>query len=294
MPRRSALVLSAVWALGAMIATTTGLFAIRQVGLSVGDRSVAPLSAAAVEQALQNNEPGPSPRIPVARPAGPTRTTGPAEMSPTAGGSPVATRDQVVAPASPEPTPSAWASWSAPPVSAPRPAPGVASATSAPPPRATPSRPAPHSSTGSPAPAPRPTSAPAAAPSPAAKPKPTPKATPSPEPGSGANPSPAASPSPTSPTGTTGAGPGADRSTRSFKVTGGVLGATCRGKNVKLDYATPAENWTVEVRKAGGSKVEVRFTKKDRETKAEVTCPDGRPVLKKEEKGGPKTDATQP
>lgn len=90
-PRRP-LALVAVWVAGALVATATGVLAVRQVATSVGDDSPPPLSAAGVETALGSASPGAA--APTASPttaAAPTTpATGPTTSSPAPTTSPAA------------------------------------------------------------------------------------------------------------------------------------------------------------------------------------------------------------
>ncbi|MCW2598469.1 MAG: Septum formation initiator [Frankiales bacterium] len=73
--RRGLLLLVAVWAVGAVLATSVGLIAVRLVRDQVGDPATQPLSAAEVKRAVASASAVPRP---TARPSRPTRTTGPA------------------------------------------------------------------------------------------------------------------------------------------------------------------------------------------------------------------------
>lgn len=99
--RRGTLLLVAVWLVGALLATTVGVLAVRQVRVEVGDPGSQPLSASDVRRAVA----GATPTRPGATP--PATTRPPATQAP---GGPVATRSAPTAthrPTSPPSPPAA-------------------------------------------------------------------------------------------------------------------------------------------------------------------------------------------
>lgn len=99
-PRRP-LALVAVWVAGALVATATGVLAVRQVATSVGDDSPPPLTAAGVETELGSASPSAAaaPTTPSTPSTPTTPTSGPTTASPAPATSPAAP------PAPPPPAP---------------------------------------------------------------------------------------------------------------------------------------------------------------------------------------------
>jgi hypothetical protein len=64
-------------------------------------------------------------------------------------------------------------------------------------------------------------------------------------------------------------------------VTGGHVGASCRGGAIHLDTAIPVDGWGVQVDDSGPDKVVVEFSRGDTDSKAEAICKGGLPVLKR-------------
>ncbi|MBB2924558.1 hypothetical protein [Cellulomonas cellasea] len=91
-------------------------------------------------------------------------------------------------------------------------------------------------------------------------------------------PTPGATPAPTP----TGASPSAGPAVvaRAWDVDGGSVGAACRGTVIELQYATPADGWAVEVKRAGPDEVEVELRSGDDRTSVRAACAaDGTPQL---------------
>jgi hypothetical protein len=65
-------------------------------------------------------------------------------------------------------------------------------------------------------------------------------------------------------------------------VRGGILTVTCFGRDIRLDSATPAERYRVEVRDDGPDRVEVIFRGDRDGTHVEVRCENGEPVARVE------------
>ncbi|WP_258724737.1 hypothetical protein [Cellulomonas sp. NS3] len=103
---------------------------------------------------------------------------------------------------------------------------------------------------------------------------PSPPATVAPTP----TPTPTATPVPTP----TGAPPVTEPApvARAWDVDGGSVGAACRGTVIELQYATPADGWAVEVKRAGPEEVEVELRSGDDSTSVRAACAaDGTPQL---------------
>lgn len=66
---------------------------------------------------------------------------------------------------------------------------------------------------------------------------------------------------------------------RTWDVPGGQVGASCRGAQIGLLYATPQDGWTVEVKHAGPAEVEVEFRRAEAETKVRAVCVSGVPEM---------------
>ncbi|GEA87713.1 hypothetical protein [Cellulomonas cellasea] len=67
---------------------------------------------------------------------------------------------------------------------------------------------------------------------------------------------------------------------RAWDVEGGSVGAACRGTVIELQYATPADGWAVEVKRAGPEEVEVELRSGDDRTSVRAACAaDGTPQL---------------
>ena len=61
---------------------------------------------------------------------------------------------------------------------------------------------------------------------------------------------------------------------RVWDVTGGKVGAACRGAQIGLLYATPQDGWTVEVTGSGPEQVEVKFGRQGATTTVRAVCRD--------------------
>jgi hypothetical protein len=67
---------------------------------------------------------------------------------------------------------------------------------------------------------------------------------------------------------------------RAWDVEGGSVGAACRGTVIELQYATPADGWAVEAKRAGPEEVEVELRSGDDSTSVRAACAaDGTPQL---------------
>ncbi|HEX5332934.1 MAG TPA: hypothetical protein VFW79_09850 [Cellulomonas sp.] len=64
---------------------------------------------------------------------------------------------------------------------------------------------------------------------------------------------------------------------RTWDVKGGQVGASCRGTVLTLLYATPADGWTMEVKRAASDELEVAFHQGEAETTVHATCVAGVP-----------------
>ncbi|MGW6131115.1 hypothetical protein ACWFNE_13915 [Cellulomonas sp. NPDC055163] len=89
-----------------------------------------------------------------------------------------------------------------------------------------------------------------------------------------------ATPTPTPPATPTAAPPVTEAAVvaRAWDVEGGSVGAACRGTVIELQYATPADGWAVEVKRAGPEEVEVELRSGDDRTSVRAACAaDGTP-----------------
>jgi hypothetical protein len=68
------------------------------------------------------------------------------------------------------------------------------------------------------------------------------------------------------------------RHARSWKVSGGQVGASCRGSAIRIDYASPADGWGMRIIDSGPARVSVQFSRGDSEVKVEAMCNDGIPL----------------
>lgn len=67
---------------------------------------------------------------------------------------------------------------------------------------------------------------------------------------------------------------------RAWDVAGGSVGAACRGAVIELQYATPADGWAVEVKRAGPEEIEVELRSGGDRTSVRAACAaDGTPQL---------------
>ncbi|MGV8978857.1 MAG: hypothetical protein ACOH17_12505 [Cellulomonas sp.] len=74
--------------------------------------------------------------------------------------------------------------------------------------------------------------------------------------------------------------PAAAEVARTWDVTGGRVGASCRGAVLTLLYATPADGWTMEVKHASSDELEVAFRQSESETAVHATCVSGVPTTR--------------
>ena len=65
---------------------------------------------------------------------------------------------------------------------------------------------------------------------------------------------------------------------RTWDVTGGQVGTSCRGSVLRLLYATPVDGWSVEVKHAGPGELEVAFRQNPAETAVHGACVGGIPT----------------
>jgi hypothetical protein len=68
------------------------------------------------------------------------------------------------------------------------------------------------------------------------------------------------------------------RHARSWNVSGGQVGASCRGSAIRIDYASPADGWGMRILDSGPTRVSVQFSRGDSEVKVEATCHGGIPL----------------
>ena len=69
---------------------------------------------------------------------------------------------------------------------------------------------------------------------------------------------------------------------RTWDVTGGQVGTSCRGPVLRLLYATPVDGWSVEVKHAGSDELEVAFRQDPAETTLHAVCVGGIPTQQPE------------
>lgn len=104
--------------------------------------------------------------------------------------------------------------------------------------------------------------------------------TPSTEPTTGpTEPAPTATPDATTP-------PATSPVVRAWTVTGGQVGASCTGGTITLLYATPADGWSVDVKKSGPQEVEAEFELGDDDTTVRAVCVAGVPEQTTDDGGG--------
>jgi hypothetical protein len=68
------------------------------------------------------------------------------------------------------------------------------------------------------------------------------------------------------------------RHSRSWNVSGGQVGASCRGSAIRIDYASPADGWGMGIIDSGPSQVLVEFSRGASDVKVEATCTGGVPL----------------
>jgi hypothetical protein len=68
------------------------------------------------------------------------------------------------------------------------------------------------------------------------------------------------------------------RHARSWKVSGGQVGASCRGSAIRIDYASPADGWGMRIIDSGPNQVSIQFSRGDSEVKVEAMCNGGIPL----------------
>jgi hypothetical protein len=86
------------------------------------------------------------------------------------------------------------------------------------------------------------------------------------------------------PGGPTSSSHSVSRHARSWNVSGGQLGASCRGSAIRIDYASPADGWGMRIIDSGPSQVSVEFSRGDSDIKVEATCSGGIPLQTSAEK----------
>jgi hypothetical protein len=74
------------------------------------------------------------------------------------------------------------------------------------------------------------------------------------------------------------------RHARSWNVSGGQVGASCRGSAIRIDYASPADGWGMRIIDSGPTQVSVQFSRGDSDIKVEATCNGGIPLQTSAEK----------
>jgi hypothetical protein len=74
------------------------------------------------------------------------------------------------------------------------------------------------------------------------------------------------------------------RHARSWSVSGGQVGASCRGSAIGIDYASPADGWGMRIIDSGPARVSVQFSRGDSDVKVEATCNGGIPLQSSAEK----------
>ena len=65
---------------------------------------------------------------------------------------------------------------------------------------------------------------------------------------------------------------------KSWQLTGGNVGAACKGADISLEYATPRDGWEMHIEKSGPDSVEVSFSRDDQESHLTAHCEGGSPV----------------
>ena len=68
------------------------------------------------------------------------------------------------------------------------------------------------------------------------------------------------------------------RHARSWKVSGGQVGASCRGSAIRIDYASPVDGWGMRIINSGPTQISVQFSRGDSEIKVEAMCNGGIPL----------------
>jgi hypothetical protein len=68
------------------------------------------------------------------------------------------------------------------------------------------------------------------------------------------------------------------RRARSWNVSGGQVGASCRGSAIRIDYASPADGWGMRIIDSGPTQVSVQFSRGDSDVKVQATCNGGIPL----------------
>jgi len=68
------------------------------------------------------------------------------------------------------------------------------------------------------------------------------------------------------------------RVSKSWQLTGGSVGASCKGPDISLDYATPHDGWEMHIEHSGPDSIEVSFSRDDHESHLAAHCEGGSPV----------------
>lgn len=101
-----------------------------------------------------------------------------------------------------------------------------------------------------------------------------PSPTPGTEPTTGPTVEPTATPGTTTPPTTPSA---TSPVVRAWTVTGGQVGVSCEGATIALLYATPADGWSVDVKRSGPQEVEVELERGDDDSSVRAVCVAGVP-----------------
>lgn len=75
------------------------------------------------------------------------------------------------------------------------------------------------------------------------------------------------------------------RTSKSWQLTGGSVGVSCKGPDISLPYATPRDGWEMHIEKSGPASVEVSFSREDHESRLTARCDGGNPVGQTQESG---------
>ncbi len=79
--------------------------------------------------------------------------------------------------------------------------------------------------------------------------------------------------------------PAPKRISKSWQLTGGSVGVSCKGPDIYLDFATPRDGWEMEIEESGPDTVSVSFHRDDHESRFSGHCENGSPVGQTHEGG---------